>query len=96
MKKTMMFMSVLGFAVAANTYACGIQGSAVNSDGSKIDGTATVSTSWNGKKAYPRDGWYSLDLGSSVCGNSITVYLDGNNGRRVRVDGWTTVNFVRR
>lgn len=97
MKKTMMAIGMLtAMGFSAQAFACGIQGSAVNSDGSKIDGTGTISTSWNSKKAYPRNGSYSLDLGSSVCGEKITVYLDGNQGKRITVNGWTTVNFVRR
>jgi hypothetical protein len=78
------------------TLACGVEGRAVNGDGSAIDGTGRISTSWNSKKAYPRRGEYRLDLGSSVCGEKITVYLDGNQGQRVRVNGWTRVDFVRR
>ena len=74
---------------------CGIKGTAVNSDGSKIDGTATVSTSWNSKKTFPRDGKYRLDLGSSACGERITVFLDGREVGRFKVDGWTTANLVR-
>lgn len=97
MKKTSVLSGVAaGLLLSGQVFACGIQGTAVNSDGSKIDGTGKISTSWNSKKAYPRNGTYSLDLGSSVCGNKITVYLDGNHGQRVTVNGWTTVNFVRR
>jgi len=97
MKKliTMVF-GLVAFGLGGSVLACGIQGTAVNKDGSKIDGTATVSTSWNGTKAYPRGGQYRLELGSSACGERVTVYLDGNNGQDVRVSGWTTVNFVRR
>ena len=97
MKKTVLVSVVVsGLFLAAQAFACGIQGTAVNSDGSKINGTGKISTSWNSKKAFPKKGEYSLDLGSSVCGETITVYLDGNNGRKVTVKGWTTVNFVRR
>ena len=97
MKKALLVSLVVsGLFLGSQALAYGIQGTAVNSDGSKIDGTGTISTSWNSKKAYPRNGEYSLDLGSSVCGETITVYLDGNNGRKVTVKGWTTVNFVRR
>lgn len=78
------------------TYACGIKGSVVNSDGSRVDGTSAISTSWNSKKAYPRKGTYRLDLGSSVCGKRITVYLDHNQGKTITVNGWVTVNYVRR
>jgi len=86
----------VGVLLSGQAFACGIQGTAVNSDGSKIDGSGVISTSWNSKKAYPKNGTYSLDLGSSVCGETITVYLDGNQGKRVTVNGWTTVNFERR
>lgn len=81
--------------ISSQSYACGIKGTAVNSDGSKIDGTGTISTSWNSKKAYPRNGKFELDLGSSVCGEKITVYIDGNKGQEVRVDGWININFRR-
>jgi hypothetical protein len=87
---------VAGLLFSNLSFACGIEGTAVNSDGSKIDGSGKISTSWNGKKAYPKNGRYKLDLGSSVCGNKITVYLDGNQGKRVTVNGWTTVNYVRK
>jgi hypothetical protein len=96
MTKTIMFTSIIGLMAVSNVYACGIRGSAVNADGSKIDGSGTISTSWNSEKTYPRNGTYSLDLGDSICGKTITVYLDGNNGQEVRVDGWVTVNFSRR
>ena len=96
MKKIVIFALFIGLTSLSNVYACGVQGTAVNSDGSKIDGSGTVSTSWNSEKAYPKNGTYSLDLGSSVCGEKITVYLDGNDGHEVRVDGFVTVNFARR
>lgn len=72
-----------------------ISGTAVNSDGSKIDGTGTVSTSWNSNKAYPRNGMFTLDLGSNPK-KSITVYLDGREAASVYVDGHATVHLVRR
>ena len=87
---------VASILLPVQSYACGIQGAAVNSDGSKIDGTGTISTSWNSKKAYPRNGEYRLDLGSSVCGEKVTVYLDGNQSQTIRVDGWVNVSFRRR
>jgi len=97
MKKAFLVSLVMaGLFLGTQAFACGIKGTAVNSDGSKIDGSGTISTSWNSKKAYPKNGKYELDLGSSVCGETITVYLDGNNGRKVTVRGWTTVDFIRR
>ena len=68
-----------------------LYGSATRSDGSKVDGTATMSTSWNSNKAYPRGGRYELDLGSNPR-KTITVYVDGNDGREVYVDGDTLHN----
>jgi hypothetical protein len=81
----------------SSVYAtCGVEGTAVNSDGSKIDGTGTISSSWNSTKAYPRKGEYQLDLGENVCGHKVTVCLDGNHGQEVLVKGWVRVNFSRR
>ena len=63
-----------------------LYGSAQRPDGSRIDGTATVSTSWNGNKAYPRNGQYTLDLGSNPC-QKITVYVDGRRYSEIYVNG---------
>ena len=69
-----------------------IYGSAVRSDGSRIDGTARVSTSWNSNVAFPRNGQYRLDLGSNPR-KSITVYVDGNYYTEVHVDGDTCIDI---
>ena len=73
------FLAVLGLVVliGSQSMACGIEGSANRTDGSKVDGTVKISSSWNGNKAYPRDGSYRLDLGSSACGERVTVYVNG-------------------
>ena len=42
-----------------------INGTAVRSDSSRIDGTARVSTSWNSNVAFPTNGHYRLDVGSN-------------------------------
>lgn len=63
-----------------------IYGTAHRADGSKIDGTATVSTSWNGTKAYPRAGQYRLDLGGNPR-QRVTIYVDGQTYTEVLVDG---------
>lgn len=96
MKRLLSACVVASFLFSVQSFACGIEGTVVHKDGSKVDGTSTISTSWNSKVAYPRKGVYRLDLGSRVCGQKVTVYLDGNNSQRVRVDGWATVNYVRR
>lgn len=63
-----------------------LYGSAQRRDGSKIDGTATVSTSWNSNEAYPRNGQYTLDLGSNPR-QKLTVYVDGGRYAEIYVDG---------
>jgi hypothetical protein len=81
---------------SASAWACGIEGTVTWSDGSKSDKTTTISTSWNSKKAYPSRGSYTLELGKNACGESITVYLDGNQGRRVTLpnSGNARVDFT--
>ncbi|MFN0019168.1 MAG: hypothetical protein ACKVP0_12970 [Pirellulaceae bacterium] len=63
-----------------------LYGRAVRRDGSRINGTATISTSWNNNKAYPQNGQYSLELGSNPR-QTITVYVDGNYYGEISVDG---------
>lgn len=69
-----------------------LYGSAHRSDGSKIDGTATISTSWNGTKAYPHGGQYRLDLGNNPR-QSVTIYVDGTTYTLAHVDGDTRVDI---
>ena len=65
MKKALLVsIAVSGLLFGSQAFARGIRGTAVNSDGSKIDGTGKISTSWNSKKAFPRNGKYELGLGS--------------------------------
>jgi len=91
-------VAALGFSYASNALACGIDGTVKWSDGSKSDRTSVVSTSWNSRKAYPQKGRYELELGPDACGKSITVYLDGNQGREVRLpsSGNARVDFKAR
>lgn len=88
--------SLLVLLASPRALACGVEGTAVRGDGSKVDGTATISTSWNSKTAVPRQGRYSLDLGSAACGAKITVYVDGNQGRTVTLpsSGNARADFV--
>lgn len=95
MKKVLLGLIGIG-VLALNAEACSIEGYVTWSDGSKSDGTSTISTSWNSKKAYPRNGYYQLDLGSNACGERITVYINGNDGKEVKVTGSTQVNFTLR
>jgi len=83
-------------APASSAWACGIEGTVTWGDGSKSDKTTTISTSWNSLKAYPSNGRYTLDLGSDACGASLTVYVDGNQGKRVTLpsSGKVRVDFT--
>lgn len=69
-----------------------LQGTCVRNDGSKVDGTSRISTSWNSKTATPRNGVYSLDFGGKV-GKAIDVYVDGKKCGTVTVSGTTTFNI---
>ncbi|MBT4837972.1 MAG: hypothetical protein HON94_11565 [Methylococcales bacterium] len=96
-KKTCIYLCMAsGFLFASNAFSCGIEGSAHRTGGSKVNGTATISTSWNGDKAFPRNGQYQLDLGSSVCGKKLTVFVNGYKIGRYRIpsSGYATVNFT--
>jgi hypothetical protein len=98
MKKVCLLLLSAGFLLlpAPLALSCGIEGKATRTGGSKVSGTARVSTSWNNKDAYPRDGYYNLDLGSGVCGENIEVFVNGNSiGRRsIPRDGNARVDFV--
>lgn len=97
MKTVCIYLSVASsFLFASHSFSCGIEGSALRTGGSKVNGTATVSTSWNSKKAFPRKGQYQLDLGSSVCGKKITVFVNGYDIGRYRLpnNGYATVNIT--
>ena len=74
--------------------AC-LYGSAEWASGSKIDGSTRISTSWNSKKAFPRNGEYELCLGSNPEAK-ITVYIQGNTYTKIYVDGNTRLDIVRR
>lgn len=85
-------------AWATPSLACGIEGTVTWRDGSRSNKSTTVSTSWNSQKAYPSRGRYTLELGSSACGQSMTVYLNGGQGRRVTLprSGNARVDFTAR
>jgi len=97
MNKTLFLSGGLAALIATGpALACAIEGSAVRTDGSKVDGTAAVSTSWNGTKAYPKNGTYQLEMGSSACGQSADVYVNGAGIGRHKIpsSGFATVNFT--
>jgi len=81
---------------APTALACGIEGSVHRTDGSKVNKTATISTSWNGQTVVPANGKYKLDLGNNVCGESITVYINHNTVGRYKIPkkGYAVINIV--
>ena len=83
---------VLIFA-PATLLADTLSGTCKRADGSDVDGTAVISTSWNSKKAYPKDGLYHLDLGGRV-DKTIVVYVDGKKYTAIKVTGDTRLNIV--
>ena len=99
MKQCMKVLLLLALAVcmgSAQAFACGIEGRATRSDGSKVDGTVRVSTSWSNATAYPKDGYYNLELGPNACGRNVEVYVNGNSigNRKIPNDGNARVDFV--
>lgn len=73
-------------------YADSLYGSIKFKDGSKANGVA-ISTSWNSKKGYAKNGKYNLDFGGTV-GKSITVYVKGKKIGTVKVRGNTQFDIV--
>ncbi|OQY28509.1 MAG: hypothetical protein B6244_07120 [Candidatus Cloacimonetes bacterium 4572_55] len=89
MKKAFTILLVLVVFLAFTipvAYADSIYGTCKHKDGSKVDGTVRVSTSWNNKKVYPRNGKYKLDFGKNVDAK-ITVYVNGKKYTTISVDG---------
>lgn len=92
MKKVLVLMVVMvGFAV--QSYADSIYGSCTNSEGrSCTQNVHTVSTDWNSKKAFPKDGRYELELGSVK--SKVEVYCNGKSQGSVYVSGATRLDVV--
>jgi hypothetical protein len=95
-RKELVLLFACASVFAGPAFSCGIEGKAVRTDGSRVDRTAKVSTSWNSNTAYPRDGYYNLDLGSGACSQSVEVFVNGNSiGRRsLPRDGNARVDFT--
>ncbi len=85
---TLFFASGIAYASDACIY-----GTAVYRDGSKSDGEATISTSWNNKKAWAKNGKYRLCLGSNP-NKKITVYVNGSKYKELYVNGNTELKIV--
>lgn len=70
-----------------------LSGTIVHKDGSKVNKTARVSTSWNDEVAtYPASGEYKIDFKGKV-GKKITIYVNGDKYTVIEVKGDTTLNI---
>ena len=74
-------------------FADSIYGTCKRKDGSKVNGTAKITTSWNKKYAVPKNGKYRLDFGGTV-GKKITIYVDGNSYTTIFVKRNTELNII--
>lgn len=83
-----------GVFFSTQAFACGIEGKAKRTDGSEVNGTATVSA--GGKQATPRNGRYTLDLGSWACGETVEVFVNGYSIGKYTIpqNGNATVNIT--
>ncbi|HEX8474857.1 MAG TPA: hypothetical protein VF666_12570 [Pyrinomonadaceae bacterium] len=69
-----------------------IYGNVLRSDGSEADRTVRIGTSWNSNVAFPRNGKYELDLGSTPH-KEITVYVGGMKYANIYVDEDTRLDI---
>jgi hypothetical protein len=86
---------LLFVAASSPVYACGFDGHLIRGDGSKVSGTARVTSSWNSKKAeFPRPGYYFLELGPDACGEKIELFINGYSMGRYNIPrrGMATVD----
>lgn len=93
----MVAFTISGMLFAGTAQAGGacLYGSARWSSGSEIDGSTRVTTSWNSKKAYPRNGEYELCYDRNP-DRRVTVYVQGRDVGDVYLDGNTRFDVVRR
>ncbi len=69
-----------------------IYGTVVGADGSLVDGTTTVSTSWDRSTTQPSRGQYRLELKSNPK-KIITLYVNGRSFKTVYVNGDLCLNI---
>lgn len=79
MKKTILIGSIIVMTTIGSSeiFACGIEGSAKRTDGSDVNGNVVIKTHGYPGQVIPRNGYYSLDLGSSACGHSVDIFVNG-------------------
>jgi len=93
MKKILILAAIVLFVITNFSFADSIYGTCKRSDGSKVNKSVKISTSWNSKKSFPSNGEYVLDFGGSV-DKRITVYVDGQKYTTVYVDGDVRLDII--
>jgi len=93
MLKKMLTVAVVLFLSASVSLADTLSGTIHHKDGSKVNKTAKISTSWNGELGtYPASGQYKIDFKGKV-GQKITIYVNGDTYAVVEVKGDTKLNI---
>jgi len=94
MFKTKLLVAVMAlFLCAGAVLGDTLTGRIVHKDGSKVNKTAKVSTSWNSEVAtYPASGEYKIDFKGKV-GKKITIYVNGDKYTEIEVKGDTKLNI---
>ena len=83
MFKKLLSVVVVLFLSAGVSLADMLSGTIHHKDGSKVNKTAKVSTSWNGEVAtYPASGEYKIDFKGKV-GKKITIYVNGDKHKHL-------------
>jgi len=93
MFKKLLTVVVVLFLSAGVSLADTLSGTIHHKDGSKVNKTAKISTSWNGEQAtYPASGEYKIDFKGKV-GKKITIYVNGDTYTVIEVKGDTRLNI---
>jgi len=80
-----MVMGASLIGAVSSALACGVHGSVTRTDGSTVDDSAAISSNWSAARAFPRSGFYSLDLGSRACGQVVSLFVGGEQFARLRL-----------
>ena len=93
MFKKLLTVVVVLFLSAGVSLADTLSGTIHHKDGSKVNKTAKISTSWNGEQAtYPASGEYKIDFKGKV-GKKVTVYVNGEKYTEIEVKGDTKLDI---
>ena len=92
-KTKLLVASLVVLFSAGALFADTLSGTILHKDGSKVNKTARISTSWNSEVAtYPASGEYKIDFKGKV-GKTITIYVNGDRYTTIEVKGDTKLNI---